>query len=254
MDSNARAHAAQRAAGLGRNNRRAGRIHRLTHRPQLRPVTERGRAQRMPMRERARTRLIWRQVRSVGWAVHVARERQFCAPGLSALPMLTARSQPHSAGCTRCEQDVPADKCRRRHVARPWPGGRSTADGVAAVGPENLSATLADDRGMFRHGPCEGASPEDLLDSRHGHGVEIDPAGGQLPWRQHGTSRRPVRARRSGRSPSRQLPGDTLLAQNGARRFPAEARAGSTCSPAIGWHRFSELQRRHVAAANRAGG
>jgi hypothetical protein len=51
-------------------------------------------------------------------------------------------------------------------------------------------------------GPCEGALPEDLLDSWHGHGAEVDPAGGQLPWRQHGTRRRPVPARRRGRSPS----------------------------------------------------
>jgi hypothetical protein len=42
-----------------------------------------------------------------------------------------------------------------------------------------------------------------------------------------------------------------------ARRRPAvpgRGRAGSTCSPAIGWHRFSELERRSAAAANRAGG
>ena len=30
-----------------------------------------------------------------------------------------------------------------------WPGGRGTADGVAAVGPEDLSATPAKERGMF---------------------------------------------------------------------------------------------------------
>ena len=35
---------------------------------------------------------------------------------------------------------------------------------------------------MFGNGPCEGASPEDLLDSWHEHGVEVDPSGGQLPW------------------------------------------------------------------------
>jgi hypothetical protein len=137
------------------------------------------------MRERARTRLIWRQVRSVGWAVHVARERPFCASGLSALSMLTARSQPHSAGCARCEQDVPADNCRRRHVARPWPGGRGIADGVAAVGPEDLSAALAGDRGLFGHGPCEGASPGDLLDARRGTAsrsfpLEASSAGGSM--------------------------------------------------------------------------
>ena len=44
---------------------------------------------------------------------------------------------------------------------------------VAAAGPEDLSATLAEDRGLFGHGPCEGASPEDLLDSWHGHSVEV---------------------------------------------------------------------------------
>ena len=27
-----------------------------------------------------------------------------------------------------------------------WPGGRGTAGGVAAAGPEDLSATLAEDR------------------------------------------------------------------------------------------------------------
>jgi sugar lactone lactonase YvrE len=43
-----------------------------------------------------------------------------------------------------------------------------------AVGPEDLSATLAEERGMFGCGPCEGASPEGLLDSRRGHGVEVD--------------------------------------------------------------------------------
>jgi hypothetical protein len=31
-------------------------------------------------------------------------------------------------------------------------GRRGAADGVAAVGPENLSAPLAGDRGMFGHG------------------------------------------------------------------------------------------------------
>jgi hypothetical protein len=44
-----------------------------------------------------------------------------------------------------------------------------------------------------------------------------------------------------------------LLAQDGARRFPA-GRAGSKCSPTIGWHRCSELERRYAAAADRAGG
>jgi hypothetical protein len=67
-------------------------------------------------------------------------------------------------------------------------------------------------------GPCEGALPEDLLDSWHGHGVEVDPAGGQLPWRQHGTRRRPVPARRRGWSPSCPLPGDNPAR---ARRRPA---------------------------------
>jgi hypothetical protein len=74
--------------------------------------------------------------------------------------MLTARSQPHSAGCARCEQDVPADDCRRRHVARPWPGGRGIADGVAAVGPEDLSATLAADRGLSGMGGVKVPGPK----------------------------------------------------------------------------------------------
>ena len=72
--------------------------------------------------------------------------------------------------------------CQRINVGGGmWPGGRGTADGVAAVGPEDLSAMLAEDRGLFGHGPCGGAWPEDLLDSWRGHGVEVDPAGGQLP-------------------------------------------------------------------------
>ena len=41
-----------------------------------------------------------------------------------------------------------------------WPGGRGTVGGVAAVGPEDLSATLAEDRGLFGHGPCIGAAPK----------------------------------------------------------------------------------------------
>jgi hypothetical protein len=196
--------------------------------------------------ESARTRLIWRQVqvRSVGWAVHIARERQFCAPGLSALPMLTATSQPHSAGCTRCERNVPADKCRRRHMARPWPGGRSTADGVAAVGPENLSATLADDRGIVGHGPCEGAWPEDLPDSWHGHGAEAGPAGGPASpggsTEQAGGRSAPGEVGDLRLDSFRVTPCSRKTAPAGSR----PGRAGSKCSPAIGWHRFSEPERR----------
>lgn len=76
-------------------------------------------------------------------------------------------------------------------------GGRSTADGVAAVGPEDLSATLAEDRGLFGYGPGEGAWPEDLLDSWHGHGAEAGPAGGPAPvaaaWNKPAAGPRPAK-------------------------------------------------------------
>ena len=65
MDFNTRAHAAQRAAGLGLNSRRVGGIHRLARRPQLAASHERGRAQRMSMRERARTRRYPKSVSGV---------------------------------------------------------------------------------------------------------------------------------------------------------------------------------------------
>ena len=55
------------------------------------------------------------------------------------------------------------------------PGGHGIADGVAAAGPGGLSAALAEDRGLFGHGPCEGAWLGGLLDSRNGHGVEVHP-------------------------------------------------------------------------------
>jgi hypothetical protein len=48
-------------------------------------------------------------------------------------------------------------------------GGRSTADGVAAVGPENLSATLAGDRGLFGMGRVKVPGPK--ISSIHGTGT-----------------------------------------------------------------------------------
>jgi hypothetical protein len=142
--------------------------------------------------------------------------------------------------------------CRRRHVAPPRTGGRGTADGVAAVGPGNLSATLAGDRGLFGHGPGEGASPEDLLDSWRGHGVEVDPAGGQLPgsgMEQAGGRSAPGEV---GGLRLDSFRGDTLLAQDGAWRFPAgeggqQMLAGDRLAPVL------RTAAAVVAAANRAG-
>ena len=45
-----------------------------------------------------------------------------------------------------CQRIMPAAACGTAMA------GASAADGVAAVGPENLSAPLAGDRGMFGHG------------------------------------------------------------------------------------------------------
>jgi hypothetical protein len=193
------------------------------------------------MPERARTRLIWRQVRLVGWAVHVARERQFCAPGLSALPMLTARSQPHSAGCTRCERDVPAGTCRRRHVARPWPGaapptasrqwGRRTSpprwpttaacSGMGRVKvPRPKISSIRGARTASRSIPLEASSL----------GGSTEQAGGRSAPGEVGDLRL---------DSFRVTPCSRKTAPAGSR----PGRAGSECSPAIGWHRFSELAR-----------
>ena len=103
------------------------------------------------------------------------------------------------------------------------PGGHGTAGGVAAAGPEDLSAALAEDRDLFGHGPCEGVSPGGLLDSRNGHGVEVHPlkassVGGSLE--QAGDRSTP------GEVGDLRLPSfrvTTLLVQDGARRFPAGA-------------------------------
>ena len=107
MDLSARAHAAQRAAALGRNNRRVGLIHRLSRCPQL-AASHRtwSRTADADARARARTRLIRRQVRSVGWAVHVARERQFCAPGHGRA---ICRRRQVSAGTSRSHLVQPAE-------------------------------------------------------------------------------------------------------------------------------------------------
>ena len=100
------------------------------------------------------------------------------------------------------------------------PGGAASPT-AAQKWPEDLSAALAEDRGLFGHGPCEGAWLGGLLDSRNGHGVEVHPlkassVGGSME--QAGGRSTP------GEVGDLRLPSfrvTTLLVQDDARRFPA---------------------------------
>ena len=101
-----------------------------------------------------------------------------------------------------------------------WPGGAAPPT-AAQKWPEDGSATLAEDRGLFGHGPGEGAPPGGLLDSWHGHGVEVDPVKASSV----GGSMKQVGGRSTpGEVGDLRLPSfrvTTLLVQDGARRFPA---------------------------------
>jgi hypothetical protein len=129
---------------------------------------------------------------------------------------------------------------------------RAAAVGVAAAGPENLSATLADDRGMFGHGRVKAPRPK--ISSIRGTGtasrsipLKASSLGGSIE--QAGGRSAPGEVDDLRLDSFRVTPCSRKTVLGGSR--PG---AGSTCSPAIGWHRFSELVRRQVAAADRAVG
>jgi hypothetical protein len=253
MDFNARAHAVRRAAGLGRNNRRVGRIHRLTRRPQL-----------------AASHRTWSRAADAD-----ARARAY-PPDLAPGPVgrlgcpcrpRTAILRAGSVSTADAHSQITAAFCGLRGVNRMCQqmnagGGMWHRHGPAAAAPPTASQQSGR-RTSPPHWPatpaCSGmgrvkvACPK--ISSIRGAGMEsrsipleASSLGGSME--QAGGRSAPGHVGDLRLDSFRVTPCSRKTAPGGSR----QGRAGSTCSPAIGWHRFSELQRRYVAAADHAGG